>query len=39
MDKKELLHFVVNWMNQHDDEELYTVDDNKGSIYIMLQEY
>lgn len=39
MNKDELIQFVINWTEKHDEDELYTVDDNIGSVYIQLQEY
>lgn len=39
MTRDELMLFMLHWLAKHDDDELYTVDDNDGCVYIQLQEY
>jgi hypothetical protein len=37
--KEELLQIITRWVEKHDDDELYTVDDNDEYVYIQLREY
>ena len=37
--KEELLNLITCWVEKHDDDELYIVDDNDECVYIQLQEY